>query len=104
MCLGVPGKVVRWMDRDPTLARAEIEFDGIRRVCHMACVPEAQEGEYVIVHAGLAICRIDAAEAERIFQELARIEDDEGWRADGPPATHDVDAKSANAASHEPSP
>jgi hydrogenase expression/formation protein HypC len=73
MCLAVPGKVVRWIERDSVFARAEIEFDGARRVCGMACVPEASEGDYVIVHAGLAISRVDAEAAARTLAELAAI-------------------------------
>ena len=69
MCLAVPGKVVRWLDREPLFARAEIEFEGVRRVCHMACVPEAELGEFVIVHAGVAISRVDADEAQLILDE-----------------------------------
>ena len=80
MCLGIPGKVVRWIDRDETFAQAESEFDGVRRICHMACVIEANEGDYVIVHAGIGISRIDAAEAQRVFEELAALGDDEGWQ------------------------
>ena len=79
MCLGIPGKVIRWIERTTHLAQAEIEFDGVRRVCHMACVAEANEGDYVIVHAGIAICRIDVAEAQRVFDELAKLGEDEGW-------------------------
>ena len=82
MCLGVPGKVVRWIDRDATFAQAEVEFDGVRRVCHMACVTEVKEGDYVIVHAGIAICRVDPTEALRVFEELAALGDDEGWKGD----------------------
>lgn len=84
MCLGIPGKLVRWIERDATFASAEIEFDGVRRVCHMACVTEANEGDYVIVHAGIAISRIDAEEAQRVFDELAALGDDEGWKGDDP--------------------
>lgn len=73
MCLGVPGRVVRWIDRDPVFARAEVAFDTIRRVCHMACVPEAAEGDYVVVHAGIAISRLDAAQAERLLADLAAL-------------------------------
>ena len=80
MCLGIPGKVVRWIERDDTFAQAEVEFDGVRRVCHMACVTEANEGDFVIVHAGIAISRIDAKEAQRVFDELAALGDDEGWK------------------------
>ena len=81
MCLGIPGKVVRWIERDDTFAQAEIEFDGVRRVCHMACVTEAEEGDYVIVHAGIAISRVDPKEAQRVFDELALLGDDDGWRS-----------------------
>lgn len=80
MCLGIPGKVVRWIEREALFARAEVEFDGIRRVCNMACVTEAAEGDYVIVHAGIAISRVDPEEARRVFDELAALGDDEGWR------------------------
>ncbi len=74
MCLAVPGKVVRWLDRDATFAEAEIEFAGVRRRCHMACVPDAIEGDYVIVHAGIAISRIDAREAARLIADLKQLE------------------------------
>ena len=73
MCLAVPGKIVRWIDRDPTFARAEVEFGGVRRVCHMACVPDAPIGDYVLVHAGVAITRIDTSEAQRVLSDLARL-------------------------------
>jgi len=73
MCLGIPGKVVRWLERTVPFAQAEIEFDGVRRPIHMACVPNALEGEYVIVHAGVAICRVDEAEAQRMLAALARL-------------------------------
>ncbi len=73
MCLAVPGKVVRWLDREPLFARAEIEFEGVRRVCHMACVPEAEIGEFVIVHAGVAISRVDADEVQPIRDELRSL-------------------------------
>ncbi len=46
----------------------------------MACVTEADEGDYVIVHAGIAISRIDPIEAQRVFDELAALGDDDGWR------------------------
>lgn len=82
MCLGVPGKVVEWLDHDPLAGSALVEFDGVRRVCQMACVPEASEGDYVIVHAGVAICSVDADEAQRVFELLDKLQDDEGWRAE----------------------
>jgi hydrogenase expression/formation protein HypC len=76
MCLGVPGRVQVWIDRDPLFARANIEFDGISRECHMACVPEAEVGDYVIVHAGVAICRVAEEEAVRAIEQFRRLEVD----------------------------
>lgn len=73
MCLGVPGRLVEWLDRDPLMAQGRIEFDGVRRICHLACVPEAEVGDYVIVHAGVAISRIDSAAAERLLEELRSL-------------------------------
>ena len=74
MCLGIPGKVVEWLDHDPVVGRALVEFDGVRRACHMACVPEAGEGDYVIVHVGYAISRLDADEALRTLALFAGVE------------------------------
>ena len=84
MCLGIPGKVVEFTSQKAPFRQAEVEFSGIRRVCHMACVPDAIVGDYVIVHAGIAITRIDADEAQRVFNELAAMGDDEGWKNDLP--------------------
>lgn len=73
MCLGVPGKVVRWISREEPFARAEIEFGGVRREVGMDCVTDAAEGEFVIVHAGVAISRIDAEEAQRTLEMLSAM-------------------------------
>lgn len=78
MCLGVPGMV---LERDPMeveLASAVVDFGGVRRQVCLACVPEAQPGDYVIVHAGLAISRLDAAEAARVLAHLAMLPGAEG--------------------------
>lgn len=72
MCLGIPGRVLRWLDRSPLLACAEIEFGGVTKRCHMACVPEAEPGDYVLVHAGLAITILDAVAAETTLATLDR--------------------------------
>lgn len=70
MCLGIPGRVACWINREPLKAQAELDFEGIRRVCQMACVTEAEVGDYVLVHAGLAISRIDAVAAEELLRTL----------------------------------
>ena len=76
MCLGVPGRVVEWVDRDPTFAKANVEFGGVSRICSMACVPNAAIGDYVVVHAGIAISRIDETSAQQALSEL------EAWGLD----------------------
>jgi hydrogenase expression/formation protein HypC len=58
---------------------AEVEFGGITRPCHMACVPDAKVGEYVIVHVGVAIAKIDADAAQRTLIELACLPDTPDW-------------------------
>lgn len=70
MCLAVPGRLVEWLDRDPLMARGWVEFEGLRRECHLACVPEARVGDYVLVHAGVALTVVDAIQAERTLREL----------------------------------
>jgi hydrogenase expression/formation protein HypC len=73
MCLAIPGRVTRWLNRDATFAQAEVEFEGVRRVCHMACVPNVEEGDYVIVHAGVAISRLNEVEARQTLEDFARL-------------------------------
>jgi hydrogenase expression/formation protein HypC len=74
MCLAVPGKVVEWIEREQPFAAAAVEFGGVRRQVSMACVPDAECGDFVLVHAGIAITRIDPIEAARVLQMLAELE------------------------------
>ena len=76
MCLAVPGKVVEWIERDPLFGTALVEFGGVRRRVSLACVPEAEPGDYVLVHAGVAIARIDADEARRTLAAFEDLEQD----------------------------
>jgi hydrogenase expression/formation protein HypC len=73
MCLGIPGKVLAWTVHDPLFGRALIEFAGVRKECQMACVPDAQPGDFVVVHAGLALCRLNPEEAQQTLQQLAHL-------------------------------
>lgn len=70
MCLAVPGRVTIWIERESPLACARVEFGGISREVNMQCVPEADIGDYVLVHAGIAISRIDPLEAQRVLSLL----------------------------------
>lgn len=75
MCLGIPGKVLETFDRDG-LPMARVEFGGIVKETCLAYTPEARAGDYVIVHVGFAISRIDESEAEEIFSYIQQIEDE----------------------------
>lgn len=55
------------------LRMGRVEFGGIIRQANLDFVPEAKEGDYVMVHVGFAISRVDAAEAERTYQLLEEI-------------------------------
>jgi len=55
------------------LPMAKVEFGGIRKEVCLAYVPEAAVGDYVIVHAGFALSRVDEKEAEEIFAYLEQI-------------------------------
>jgi hydrogenase expression/formation protein HypC len=72
VCLGVPGKVLA-VDRQDALLMGDVEFGGIvKRVC-LEYVPDVAPGEYVLVHVGFALSRIDAAEASRVFALLDKL-------------------------------
>lgn len=79
MCLGVPGRVVETLGEQDGLAAARVEFGGVARTVCTACVPDARPGDYVIVHAGLAIARLDADEADRLLRHLREIGEADGW-------------------------
>jgi hydrogenase expression/formation protein HypC len=61
-------------DAEPPFTSAIVEFGGVRRRVSLACVPEAAPGEYVLVHAGVAISRINAAEAAKIVESLEQLD------------------------------
>ena len=74
MCLAIPGEVKRWLERESPFCQAEVEFLGVRRLCNLSCVPEAEVGDYVIVHAGVAISIVDTVEAAKLLAELSRLD------------------------------
>ncbi len=83
MCLAVPGKVLE--STDIGLNRiAKVQFGGVTRTVYMDLLPEAGVGDYVLVHVGFAISKIDEVEAQRTYallEELGNVLEDEA----GPP-------------------
>ncbi|MCL4509810.1 MAG: HypC/HybG/HupF family hydrogenase formation chaperone [Bacteroidetes bacterium] len=75
MCLGVPGKVVR-IDENPLgMTMGKVNFGGISKDVCLAYVPEAKVGDYVIVHVGFAISKLDENEAKQVFEYLEQMGD-----------------------------
>lgn len=72
MCLAIPGKILEIQEVGEMRA-ARVQFGGIVRQVSLSFVPEARLGEYVMVHVGFAISRVDAVEAERTYQLLEEM-------------------------------
>jgi hydrogenase expression/formation protein HypC len=72
MCLGIPGKVLdTYREHDVLMGR--VDFSGVvKRVC-LEHVADVQPGEYVLVHVGFALSRLDEAEAQRVFEFLTQM-------------------------------
>jgi len=75
MCLAVPGKVLGIEPNAIGMTMGKVSFGGIAKEVCLAYVPEAQVGDYVIVHAGFAISRLDEAEAMEVFELLNQMDE-----------------------------
>ncbi|MGD0361495.1 MAG: HypC/HybG/HupF family hydrogenase formation chaperone [Bryobacteraceae bacterium] len=69
MCLAIPGKIVS-SEVENGVRIGRVEFGGISRMTCLDLVPEASIGDYVLVHVGFAMSRVDREEAERSYQVL----------------------------------
>ncbi len=69
MCLAIPGKILSAENRNG-IRTGRVQFGGITREVCLEFVPEAEVGDYVIVHVGFAISRVDPEEAERSYRLL----------------------------------
>jgi hydrogenase expression/formation protein HypC len=81
MCLAIPGRVTSISGEDPLMRSGKVDFGGVLKEVSLAYVPEVKVGDYVIVHVGFALSRVDEAEANQVFeylremQELTELED-----------------------------
>ncbi len=83
MCLGIPGKVIS-VDGDAELLMGKVDFGGVARQVCLAYVPDVRIGEYVVVHVGFALSKIDETEAQRIFELLRELDQLEELEGGGP--------------------
>ena len=72
MCLGIPGRVIEIRD-DAGLPMGRVDFGGVRKDACLAYLPEVQLGDYVIVHVGFAISRVDEEEALKTLEILGEM-------------------------------
>lgn len=72
MCLAIPGKVVS-IHNQHGMQMARVAFGGVTRDACLEYVPDTQLGDYVLVHVGFAISRVDEQEARRTYQALAEL-------------------------------
>lgn len=75
MCLGVPGKVIDVQPSPIGVPMGRVSFGGVVKEVCLAYVPDVEPGEYVVVHVGFAISRIDEQEAGEVFRFLASMDD-----------------------------
>lgn len=73
MCLGVPGKVVEILEDPLGMTMGRVNFSGITKEVCLAYTPDAQVGDYVVVHVGFAISKIDEEEARQVFTYLEEM-------------------------------
>ena len=74
MCLAIPGRVVAISDGEGFDRRGTVDFAGARQEVSLAYLPETKIGDYVLVHVGFAMTRLDTDEAERILREIRELE------------------------------
>jgi hydrogenase expression/formation protein HypC len=85
MCLGVPGKIVEVYETNG-LRMGKIDFGGVTREACLAYVPEAQIGDYTVIHVGFAISQLSEEEAQEtlsLLQEIANLDEELGPEPDG---------------------
>lgn len=74
MCLGIPGCLIHtWQAEETGQPMGQVDFGGIKKEVCLSLVPEAQVGQYVMVHVGFAISRVDTAEARRTLALLKQM-------------------------------
>ncbi len=72
MCLAIPGRLIEKVDADGTLV-GKVAFGGITRQASLDFLPEAEVGDYVLVHVGFAISKVDEEEARTTFEYMQQV-------------------------------
>lgn len=75
MCLAVPGRILNLTDTGELTRAGRVDFGGVIREVNLALVPEATVNDYVLVHVGLALSRIEETEARQTLDYLRQIDE-----------------------------
>ena len=75
MCLAVPGKILSTQGDDPLMRTGRVSFAGIIKEINLSYVPDAEIDDYVLVHVGFAISKINESEAKRVFEYLKEMDE-----------------------------
>jgi hydrogenase expression/formation protein HypC len=84
MCLGIPGKIIEIYEQ-AGLKMGRVDFGGVIKEACLAYVPDAQIGDYTIIHVGFALNLIDEAEAQKtleLFDQIGLLQDELGESAE----------------------
>jgi hydrogenase expression/formation protein HypC len=73
MCLAIPGRIIEVEGESPLTRSGRVDFGGVVREANLAYVPEAQAGDWVLVHAGFALQAIDEEEARKTLEEMEKL-------------------------------
>lgn len=73
MCLAVPGRIESIIDDRPLTRTGRVSFGGIVKEVNLACTPEAGVGDFVVVHVGFAIAKVDEDEAKLTLRYLEQM-------------------------------
>jgi hydrogenase expression/formation protein HypC len=73
MCLAVPGKLIAIEGDQPLTRTGKVDFSGVQKEVSLAYVPECEIGDYVLVHVGFAIERVDEKEAANILESIRQL-------------------------------
>lgn len=75
MCLAIPGQILSLHGAEPLNRTGRVSFGGVVKEVSLAYVPDAEVGDYVIVHVGFALSKVDETEARRVFDYLRQMDD-----------------------------
>jgi hydrogenase expression/formation protein HypC len=75
MCLAVPAKVIALSSGDPLTRTGKVDFGGVIKEINLGFAPEAELSDYMLFHVGFAISDLDEAEAQKVLDELAALDE-----------------------------